>query len=126
MDEPLENRIESKERYDESREDTLRGMIATFYQMKFCSAIILAWSYAIVFIALAIFCGIRFFRTDSVRYMIMYAAIFVCLIVGIALIKVWAWQLIHRHSIKGEIKRLEVRIEELTKSPGREQERKGD
>ena len=68
---------------------------------------------AVVIIGLAVFSGIRYFRVEQVKYQIMYAAIFICCIQFIALIKVFAWQLMHRNSIKREIKRLELRIAEL-------------
>jgi uncharacterized membrane protein YciS (DUF1049 family) len=46
----------------------------------------------------------------------MYAAFFVCLVLIAYLIKVFAWIMVSRNSIKRELKRLELRIAELAES----------
>jgi hypothetical protein len=102
--------------YEDSKEDTIRSMIGDFYNKKMLSTILFVWAYGLAIIGLAVFSGIRYFRVDAVKYQIMYAAIFICCIQFIALIKVFAWQMIHRNSIKREIKRLELRIAELNQT----------
>lgn len=102
--------------YDETTEDTIWSMLKEFYNKKMISFVILLWIWAIVFIGGAIYCGIQFFRTEQTRYEIMHAALFVCFIYGIGLIKIFAWQLIHRNGLRREIKRLELRIAELAQT----------
>jgi len=102
--------------YDETKEDKIWSMLKDFYNRKMMSFIILLWIWAIIFIGGSVYCGIKFFQTDQAKYHIMHAALFVCFIYGIGLIKIFAWQLIHRHSIKREIKRLELRIAELNET----------
>jgi hypothetical protein len=63
-----------------------------------------------------IFSGIKFFAVEQTKSQIMYAAIFVCGCQFIALMKIFAWQLIHRNGLKREIKRLELRIAELSEA----------
>jgi len=46
----------------------------------------------------------------------MYAAGFVCFVHGISLIKIFAWQIIHRNGLRREIKRLEIRIAVLNET----------
>ena len=70
--------------------------------------------WGIVIIAGCVFCAVKFFDTDLVRDQIMYATIFMVCIVFLSLIKIFAWQLMHRTGIKREIKRLELRIAELS------------
>jgi hypothetical protein len=67
----------------------------------------------IIFAGIAIFSGFEFFRTDEIQYQIMYAVIFLTCIQWIGLLKIFAWQMIHRNGLKREIKRLELRIAEL-------------
>ena len=43
-----------------------------------------------------------------------YAAIFICCVQVIFLRKVIYWQMLHKNSVSREVKRLEVRIVELT------------
>lgn len=47
---------------------------------------------------------------------IMYAAIFTCCFQDIGLMKIFAWEMIHRPSITREIKWLELRIAELNET----------
>jgi len=113
-DEQIKQIIE--ETYDKSKENTMCSMLKDFYNKKMLFWIILLWVYFLVFLALAVFSAIEFFKTDQTRYQIMYAAIFVCCIQFFALIKIFAWQMVHRNGILREIKRLELRIAELTET----------
>ncbi len=98
------------------KEDMLWSMVKQFYNRKMLSVIILAWVYFIIVLALAVLSGIRFFESEQTKDQIMYAAIFVCCVQLVSLIKVFAWQMIHRNGIKQEIKRLELRIAELNET----------
>jgi hypothetical protein len=46
----------------------------------------------------------------------MYAGLFICFVQLLGLMKIFAWQMIHRNRITREIKRLEIRVAELAKS----------
>jgi len=102
--------------YDYSKEDTIWSMLREFYNRKMMSFVILLWILAVIFIVGSIYCGIRFFRAAEIKYMIMYAAIFICCTLSIGFLKVLAWVMLQRHSIKREIKRLELRIAELNET----------
>ncbi len=99
--------------YDSSKEDTLWSMIGEFYNRKMLGSIIVVWVYAIIFVAMAVFSAMSFFKSEGTKEQLMYAAIFICSIQFICLMKVFAWQMIHRNSIKRQIKCLEIRIAEL-------------
>ena len=113
-DDKLNKMMEEIGNYDEAKEDTLRSMIGDFYNRKMLSSVVLVWAWGILAIVGAIYCGIKFFDTDIVGRQIMYATIFLTCVAWLSLIKIFAWQLIHRNSIKREIKRLELRIAELS------------
>ena len=100
--------------YDDSKEDNLLSMVGQLYSRKMFSSFIAHAAYSFVFIALAIFCGIKFFDTEQIRFQVMYAAIFVCCIQFVILRKNIYWQMLHKNSISREIKRLELRIVELS------------
>jgi hypothetical protein len=102
--------------YDDSKEDTLLSMVGQLYSRKMLSSFIVHAAYSSVFIALAVFCGVKFFQTQQVRYQIMYAAILVCCIQFVTLRKNIYWQMLHKNSISREIKRLELRIAELNET----------
>jgi hypothetical protein len=111
-DEQIKKIIEDT--YDESKEETLRSMARDFYNRKMLSIVILVWFWAIIFIAGAIYSGLEFFKTDQICDQIMFAAVFICCANGLGLMKIFAWLMIHKNSIKREIKRLEFRIVELS------------
>ena len=117
MDEELIKKM-IEDGYDDEREDNIRSMLKDFYSRKMLSTAILVWVWAIVFLAGAVYTGIQFFKTDQIRAQIMHAALFIVCVQGISLMKIFAWEVIHRNSIKREIKRLELRIVEMGNSFG--------
>jgi len=100
--------------YDDSREDTIRSMLSEFYSRKMAATAALVWVMGLFFMAGAIYSAVRFFGAVDVKSQIMYAAFFICLFNLVGGLKVFAWQMLHRNSIKREIKRLELQIAELT------------
>jgi uncharacterized protein YqhQ len=112
-DEQIKKIIDSPEEYDDTKEESYISWARFWFKSSQRWAIILVFAHFSFFIALAILCGILFLITDSTKYQIMYAAFFVCLVLIAYLIKVFAWVLTSRNSIKREIKRLELQIAEL-------------
>lgn len=113
-DEQIKRMAEGAKISDDSKDDTLCSMLRDFYNRKMFSIVVLVWIWAIIFIGGAVYSGIRFFNTDQPRDQIMYAVIFICCFQGIGLIKIFAWQIIHRNAIKRHITQLELRIAELS------------
>jgi hypothetical protein len=102
--------------YDESKEEGLRSMLRDFYSRKMLSSVILVWGVGILFVGLAVYSAIHFFKTDQIQWQIMYAALFLVGVHECDVLKLFAWQMVHRNSIKREIKRLELRVAELTEA----------
>ena len=102
--------------YDDSKEDNLLSMVGQLYSRKMFSSFIVHAAYSLPFVAGAIFCGIKFFKTDQTQFHIMYAAIFVCCIQVCIFSKAKYWQMLHKINISREIKRLELRIAELNET----------
>jgi uncharacterized membrane protein YjjB (DUF3815 family) len=115
-DEQIRKIIDGPQEYEDSKEDTLCSMLSDFYSRKMLSTAILVWVWGIIFMAGAVYSAVKFFATDQTKDQIMYAAIFICLVQFVGLMKVFAWQMIARNSVKREIKRLELRIAELPAS----------
>ena len=113
-DEQMKKIIEDT--YDDSKEDTLLSMVGQLYSRKMFSSFIAHAAYSSIFIALAIFCGVKYFRTNNLQFQIMYAAIFVCSVEFVILRKNIYWQMLHKNSISREIKKLELRIAELNQT----------
>jgi len=98
--------------YDPDREDSLRSMVGDFYNRKMLTIVIVVWFWAVVFVGGAVACGVAFAGAEQIKAQIMYAALFVCCVQFIALLKVVSWQMIHKNRIIREIKRLEMRVVE--------------
>ncbi len=102
--------------YDESKEDSLFSIIGELYSKKMFPSFIIHAAYSLPFFAGAIYCGIKFFKTDQTQFQIMHAAIFVCCVQGMIFSKAKYWQMLHKINISREIKRLELRIAELNET----------
>ena len=102
--------------YDEPKEDSLFSLVGELYSKKMAPSMIVHATYSLPFIAGALFCGIKFFKTDQTQIQIMYAAIFVCCIEFCIFSKAKYWQMLHKINISREIKRLELRIAELNET----------
>ena len=111
-DEQIKKIIEDS--YDASREEGILSMARDFYSRQMRSIAIMVWVWGIVFIALAAYCAIQFFKTDQTQRQILWAALFIVGTHGLGLMKSFAWETVHRHSIKRDIKGLELRVTELS------------
>lgn len=112
--------MESVERQDmlkvgntagDSRDYSLCAMFSQFYNRKMLPIVMVVWINALIFITGAVWSGIQFFQAGETRAQILYAAIFICCVQMIALMKVFAWQFIHRNVLIREIRMLESRLE---------------
>ena len=113
-DESMEKTIDAY--YDTNRENWFASAARVFYSRRMLSVAILVWAHFLFFLALALVCGYLFLESDQTKDQIMYAAFFVCCIQIGYMIKVYAWQIVNRHSIQREVKRLELRFTELCQS----------
>jgi len=102
--------------YNDSREDTIRSMLSELYSRKMAAVTAVMWVIGVLFLAAAVYSAVAFFGTPETKGQILYATVFICSFYAIGLIKIFAWQMLHRNSIKREIKRLERRIAELVSS----------
>lgn len=102
--------------YRESEEDTIWAMASEFYSRRMLTTTIFVWLMAIIFLAGSVCCIVLFFGTEQTQYQILYASIFILCVGCIGLMKIFAWEMFHKNSIKREIKRLEIRIAQLTRT----------
>ena len=109
-DNKLRKALDEQDAYDQAREDTVWAMAGQFYSRRMRSFAVLIWIVSLLFIALAVFAAVAFFQTEQIRYQIMHAAIFVCAVQVVNLMKIFAWQLIHRNRVVRQLKRIEARL----------------
>ncbi len=117
-DDALKRIIDDASAYDEPREDTLRSMLADFYSRRNRTVALIVWIYGLVFMGVAVASAVLFFQAESVKYQILYATVFIVMLQWVGLLKIFAWQTMHKNSVKREIKRLELRLEQMGRKPG--------
>ncbi len=74
---------------------------------------ILTWGLGALSLALAAFSAVRFLQAEQTKAQIMYATLFILGMHWAGLVKMFAWEMVHRHSVKREIKRMELRVAKL-------------
>ncbi len=102
--------------YDESREGSIHSMVSEFYSRRMGWTAVFVWVVALVLLIGAVFSAVRFFGAEEAKSQILYATLFLTFFYWLGLIKIFAWQMVHRNSIAREIKRLALHIAELAKS----------
>ncbi len=100
--------------YDDAREELLRTMGRDFFSRKFLLTNIFMWVWALPLMALAIYSAAQFFQADQTRGQIMYAALFIVAVQGVWVMKIFAWQMLHQFGIRRDLKRMELRVAELS------------
>jgi hypothetical protein len=100
--------------YDESREETLRRMVRDFYSRRLRSTAILVYGWGGGFAALAVYGAVQFFKADQTQGQILFATLFILGVHGIGLMKIFAWGMLRQNSVKRDLKRLELRVAELS------------
>ena len=116
MSEDIAKRILVEIERDSAREDTLRQLIASAFEARTRVYTLIVGIVVVAATAAAVWVAIRFFQTDEVRGMILYATLFNTCMLAIATVRLFLWQLLLRQGVMREIKRLELRLVELAKS----------
>jgi hypothetical protein len=98
---------------DDTQDNTLRVIYRDFFNRKMTSIVAITLVYSLIFMVLAVFCAVQFFKVEQTREQILYAALFICLLQWLALMKLFALQFILKNSINRSIKRLEIHVAQL-------------
>ena len=114
--EQLKQIIDSPDEYDETRAETYTDYGRRFFNQTQPWAVALVFIHFFFCLGLAIGCGILYVFSQSVKIQIMLAAFFVCLMIIGYLIKVFGWIMGCRNDLKRDIKRLELRVVELSEA----------
>jgi len=102
--------------YDAGREDTLRGMMVSFFERRtLFMTVWVAW-WGVGAALLSAWAAYMFLHSQQTRDLIMYATIFTSSLVILGISKILSWQMWNRNTVRRELKRLELLIAELAKS----------
>ena len=98
--------------------ETFRQMLADTFKSQPRWMSVMAWTYILLFTAVMVVAAVQFFGADAVRGQILWATIFLVSGMTVMMLKMWFWMIMNRNRIIREVKRLELRIAELTDTVG--------
>lgn len=98
---------------NDSRDCSLWSWLSDFYSREMLSSTIVIWFWGILCLAVAVFSAVRFFQSEEVKDLILFATVFVCCVIFLGVVKIFAFHLIQRKAFRREIRRLELRLTEL-------------
>ena len=105
---------EDAELFEEfSEEPSMYEMVIETFRGRYRWMAMVAVFYCIVFIALFIFAGIKFFNAEAMRDMMMWGALCIVCWFAVFMMKVWYWMELNKNALTREIKRLELQIARL-------------
>ena len=118
--EQLKRIIDSPEAYDDSKEESVCTWLRDCYGKRMRWVLVAVWVQYVALLVPIIYSAIGFFRTGQVRSQIMHATIFLFCNLWMGFVSVFGWVMLQRPSISREIKRLELRIAELSEAVSQE------
>ncbi|WP_397362937.1 DUF6768 family protein [Olleya sp. R77988] len=99
--------------YDSLEEQGVLAMIFGLFKGKNKWLLILMNIVTVVFFALFIYCVIQFFNTNDTNELIKWALGALIFIIGVSMLKVFAWMQMDKNALLREIKRLELQVSSL-------------
>ena len=115
MQEQINKMMEDK--YDISMGDSFDSymdMIRAFYGKRMRWVAVIVWMWSLIFLAMIIISLVIFIGSEVTKTQIICAALFVSGWVGIGVCKEMAWSMVNKNLLSREIKRLEIRVAELS------------
>lgn len=102
----------------EENEYSLGSMFKSFYNRKMLPVVILVWFWFLLILAVGIYCGVKYYHSDNLKELIIYAAVIVICAQFVALLKNFGYGFIHANRIHRRIDKLQQHISELTSKTG--------
>ncbi|WP_191859812.1 DUF6768 family protein [Hanstruepera ponticola] len=100
--------------YDELEEQNVLGMIFGLFKGKNKWLLVMMNIVTVVFFVLFIYCLVQFFKMEDTRDMLAWGLGAVLFMLGVSMLKVFAWMQMDKNAIMRELKRLELQISSLS------------
>jgi hypothetical protein len=105
---------EDRELFDAySGEQSLLDMVADSFKGRARGLVAMVFVAMLLTFALTVVSVIQFFRVESTRALIAWAAVFLVGLLGTGSLKVWYWSQLDKNSLLREMKRMELQIASL-------------
>ncbi|MBO6793161.1 MAG: hypothetical protein JJ895_04570 [Balneolaceae bacterium] len=100
--------------YHELEEPGLFTQWMNLYRTKFAGWMIVATIAQLIFTALAVWTGYRFFTAIEANETSFWGMCFILSVLGNAMLKLWHWMQMDKYAVMQEMKRIEFQIAVLT------------
>ncbi|MDO5981317.1 DUF6768 family protein [Flavivirga spongiicola] len=100
--------------YDKLDEQNVLQMLGGLFQGKNKWIMYFMNIITLIFFFLFVYCTVQFFNTDATNEMIKWGLGSVVFLLGVSMLKVFAWMQMDKNAIIREIKRLELQISSLS------------
>ena len=99
--------------YDELDEQNVLGMILSLFKGKNKWIMYVMNLMTIIFFGLFVYCTVQFFKTDVTNEMIKWGIGGLVFLVGVSMLKVFAWMQMDKNALLRELKRLELQVSSI-------------
>jgi uncharacterized membrane protein len=100
--------------YDQLEEQGVWGMIIGMFKGKNKWIIILMNFMTLVFFGCFLYCIIKFFNVEDTKAVVQWGIGSLAFLLGVSMLKVFAWMQMDKNALLREIKRLELQISSLS------------
>ncbi len=100
--------------YNDLDEQNVLGMIGGLFQGKNGWLIVIMNLMTLIFFALFVVCIIQFFETDEATELLKWGFGAIMFLIGVSMLKVFAWMQMDKNAILRELKRLELQVSSLS------------
>ncbi len=100
--------------YDELEEQNLYQMLGGIFKGKLGWLVVIMNIVIVIFFGLFVYCIIQFFETNNTNELIKWGLGSVVFLIGISMLKIFAWMQMDKNSIIRELKRLEFQVSILS------------
>jgi len=119
IDEKIRNALQNEDRelFDKyAGEMSLIEQVVQTFKGRSKMMIVAGMIIGIVFMGLGIYCAVQYFKSDMINERLTWAVGFMMTMISVAMLKIWYWMELNRLSITRDIKRLELRLTQITKN----------
>jgi len=100
--------------YDDLDEQNVLGMLGGLFQGKNAWLIVVMNIMTLIFFGLFVYCTIQFFDTESTNEMMKWGIGGLVFMIGVSMLKIFAWMQMDKNALMREIKRLELQVSSLS------------
>lgn len=100
--------------YEELEEQNMLQMVGGLFQGKNKWIMYLMNFMTLVFFGLFVYCTVQFFNTTETNELIKWGIGSLVFLLGVSMLKVFAWMQMDKNAILREIKRLEIQVSSLS------------